>query len=120
MRARVVSLVLPSVDVCAVCRQPAAALNSIVLIHGRRTHWKQISTRGERNGRKPIRPGWGACRKPKIRLSLRSHQLSAAAPLGAPGVAGAGFGALANSHFRRQIGQVFLLCSQVLMHMRWK
>ena len=38
----------------------------------------------------------------------------------APGVAGAGFGALANSHLRRQIGQVFLLCSHVLMHIRWK
>ena len=40
--------------------------------------------------------------------------------VGRPGVAGAGFGALANSHLRRQMGQVFLLCSHVLMHMRWK
>ena len=38
----------------------------------------------------------------------------------APGVAGAGLGALANSHLRRQIGQVCLLCNQVLMHMMWK
>ena len=38
----------------------------------------------------------------------------------APGVAGAGFGALANSHLRRQMGHVFLLCSHVVMHMRWK
>ena len=38
--------------------------------------------------------------------------------VGRPGVAGAGFGALANSHLRRQMGQVFLLCSHVLMHMR--
>ena len=40
--------------------------------------------------------------------------------VGRPGVAGAGLGALANSHLRRQMGQVFLLCSHVLMHMRWK
>ena len=38
----------------------------------------------------------------------------------APGVAGAGLGAEANSHLRRQIGHVFLLCSHVVMHMRWK
>ena len=31
-----------------------------------------------------------------------------------------GVGALANSHLRRQIGQVFLLCNHVLMHMMWK
>lgn len=37
-----------------------------------------------------------------------------------PGVAGAGLGADANSHFRRQIGHVFLLCSHVVMHIRWK
>ena len=37
-----------------------------------------------------------------------------------PGVAGAGFGPVWNSHLRRQIGQVFLLCSHVVMHMRWK
>ena len=36
----------------------------------------------------------------------------------APGVAGAGFGADANSHFLRQTGQLFLLCNHVVMHMR--
>jgi len=119
MRARVVSLVLPSIDVCAVCRQPAAALNSIVLIPDDvHTGNKYPHGGNAENGRKPIRPGRGACRK--TQNPPLSDQLSAAAPLGAPGVAGAGFGALANSHFRRQIGQVFLLCSQVLMHMRWK
>ena len=47
--------------------------------------------------------------------TLTAHRLRTA-----PGVAGAGLGALANSHFRRQIGHVFLLCSHVLMHMMWK
>ena len=36
----------------------------------------------------------------------------------APGVAGAGLGPVWNSHFRRQMGHVFLLCSHVVMHMR--
>lgn len=49
---------------------------------------------------------------------MRAHHYVGACDGRAPGVAGAGFGALANSHLRRQMGHVFLFCSQVLMHMR--
>lgn len=35
-----------------------------------------------------------------------------------PGVAGAGLGPVWNSHLRRQIGHVFLLCNHVVMHIR--
>ena len=64
-------------------------------------------------------PEWTNREGPSYTLHYR-NRYDGAAGGARPGVAGAGFGALANSHLRRQMGHVFLLCSHVLMHIKWK